>query len=160
MNPLQRRKAMQSNRGRTRPERRVAAALWGRGYRYLTADGYRSRYGRRLPGSPDLILIRQRCVLFVDGCFWHGCRHCHDPDRELSAWWREKIEENIRRDRRIRARLRRAGWMVLSVREHALAPVERFERTIQRLVSRVPSRMQSSRYHGWDAGLRSQAQGV
>lgn len=139
MTPSQRRKAMQSNRGRTGPERRVAAALWRRGFRYLSADGYNARTGRRFHGSPDLIFVGRRCVVFIDGCFWHGCRKCHDFDRDLSMWWRAKIEENVARDRRVRTSLRRKGWTVLVVREHELSPKARFDRTINRLTSRIPT---------------------
>lgn len=150
MTPAQRRKAMQSNRGRTGPERRVAAALWRRGLRYLSAEGYRARAGRRFRGSPDLIFGGRRCVVFIDGCFWHGCRKCHDIDRDLSAWWQAKIEGNMARDRRVRARLRRDGWIVLAVREHELSPRARFDRTIERLLSRIPP----SRYDGSDVARR------
>lgn len=137
MTPAQRRKAMQANRGRTRPERRVASCLWRAGLRYLTTDGYRARAGRRFLGSPDLIFIARRCVIFVDGCFWHGCSRCHDFEHDLNHWWRTKIVRNIARDSRVRRRLRRNGWTVLVVREHDLAPAK-FARTIQRLVSRIP----------------------
>gem|GEM_PF-4974934 len=154
MSPGQRRKAMQSNRGRTRPERRVAAALWRRGFRYLSADGYRARAGRRFLGSPDLIFVGRRCVVFIDGCFWHGCRKCHDFDRDLSAWWRAKIEGNVTRDRRVRAKLRREGWAALVVREHDLSPQARFERTVDRLASLIPP----SRYDGSDARPRRQVE--
>jgi DNA mismatch endonuclease (patch repair protein) len=155
MTPSQRRKAMQSNRGRTRPERRVAAALWQTGLRYLTADGYRARTGRRFPGNPDLILVGRRCVVFVDGCFWHGCARCHDFERDLNTWWRAKIEGNVARDRRVRVRLRREGWAVLVVHEHDLKTPERFARTIQRLMSRIPP----NRYNVNDARHRRKTQG-
>ncbi len=135
---------MQSNRGRTRPERRVATALWHAGFRYLTAHGYHARARQRFLGSPDLIFVGRRCVVFVDGCFWHGCRRCHDFDRDLSDWWRAKIEGNVARDRRVRARLRRNGWTVLVIREHELSPTARFDRTIERVTSRIPPR----RYDG------------
>lgn len=151
----QRRRAMQANRGRTRPERRVATALWQVGFRYVTADGFRVRTGRRFPGSPDLIFVGRRCVVFVDGCFWHGCRQCHDFDRDLNAWWQAKIERNVARDKRVRRRLRRDGWVVLVVREHDLATQDRFARTIRRLTSCVPP----SRYDVGNARRRSQARG-
>lgn len=145
---------MRSNRGRTRLERRVAAVLWWRGFRYLSADGYRARAGRRFPGSPDLIFVGRRCVVFIDGCFWHGCQKCHDFDRDLSAWWRAKITGNVARDRRVGAKLRRQGWTVLVIREHELSSKGRFERSVDRLTSRIPQ----SRYDGSDARRRRQAE--
>lgn len=147
MVPSQRLWAMRANRGRTKPERHAAAALWRRGFRYLTSDGYRALAGKRFPGNPDLIMPGRRCVVFVDGCFWHGCRKCHDFDRDLNEWWRKKIEGNVARDKRVRAKLRREGWTVLVVREHDLSPKSRFERTIERLAARIPPR----RYDGPNA---------
>ena len=152
MTPSQRRKAMQANRGRTVPERRVASAIWRCGFRYLSADGYRARARRRFPGNPDLIFVGRRCVVFVDGCFWHGCRKCHDFERDLSEWWQAKITGNVARDRRVRAGLRREGWTVLIVREHELSTNIRFERAVQRLMSQIPP----SRYHMCDVPPRRQ----
>ena len=38
--------------------------------------------------------------MFVDGCFWHGCPiHATAPENN-AEWWREKLDENVQRDRR------------------------------------------------------------
>ncbi len=150
LTPDQRRRAMQSNRGRTKPERRVASALWRSGFRFLSSEGYRTLSGRRFLGSPDLILVRQRCVIFVDGCFWHGCQKCHDFRKDLSPSWQEKIRANVLRDRRNRARLRSSGWTVLVVREHNLTSEARFAREIRRVIERIArnSPVSRSRYPG------------
>lgn len=120
MTPQQRRKAMQSNRGRTRPERALASQLWREGFRYLTADGYRSLHGKRFLGQPDLIFSRRRVVVFVDGCFWHGCRKCHNFEKDCDDFWQQKIQRNVERDRRVTRKLRRQGWRVIRVREHSI----------------------------------------
>lgn len=140
MTPKQRRKAMQSNRGRTRPERRVAREIWRSGFRFLTADGFRSRYGRMFLGNPDLIFTSKRVVIFVDGCFWHGCDRCHNFKKDCSRQWREKIATNVARDRRIRSKLRREGWSVLRVWEHDLRTMASFERIMMRLVRTLDAR--------------------
>ena len=133
MTPEQRRKAMRSNRGRTRPERAIASALWRKGFRYLTADGYRRRFGRRLLGQPDLIFTRKRVLIFVDGCFWHGCRRCHNIADECNAFWRTKIEGNVSRDRRTTRTLRRRGWKVIRVREHDVRTKAGLAKTARRV---------------------------
>ena len=138
LTPEARFRAMRSNRGRTRPELALARRLWHQGFRYWTADGYRRRTGRRFFGNPDLIFAKRRVVVFVDGCFWHGCKRCHDFKRDLNAWWRAKIAGNVLRDRRIRCRLRRQGWIVLVVREHDLKTAARFDGAVVRLTSRIP----------------------
>jgi DNA mismatch endonuclease (patch repair protein) len=137
MTPEQRRKAMQSNRGRTQPELAVCKALWKLGFRYYTAKGYLTRTGVRLPGAPDLVLPRHKVAIFVDGCFWHGCKRCHDMDTWRSRWWQEKVEKTRGRDRSVRAKLRRMGWRVWAVWEHDLRRKQDFERSIARLSARL-----------------------
>ena len=103
----------------TTPERAVR--------RVAHALGYRFRLHRRdLPGTPDLVFPRLRRAIFVHGCFWHrheGCARTTTP-KTRAAYWREKFEQNIRRDRRNLAALRRLGWSVLVVWE-----CQTFERT-------------------------------
>jgi DNA mismatch endonuclease (patch repair protein) len=54
--------------------------------------------------------------VFVDGDFWHGrrwtLRRAKLAAGANGAYWVEKIEGNISRDRRQRSKLRRAGWTV------------------------------------------------
>ena len=79
------------------------------------------RRGSRLIGSPDFVWRGKRIVLFVDGCFWHGCpSHAHTP-RSHQAYWKLKIARNKTRDRRVRRSLRQLGWIVLRIWEHELA---------------------------------------
>lgn len=137
MTPRQRRKAMKSNRGRTRPEKAFASALWRLGYRYLTSDGYRKRFGFRLPGNPDVILLGIQVVIFVDGCFWHGCTRCHDFRASCSSAWQAKIDGNRARDARNRQKLRRMGWRVWRVWEHDLRKKSTFEKSVARFRRRL-----------------------
>ena len=111
---------MQANRGRTGPELKLASLLWHAGHRFLTADGYRRRWGVRFIGQPDLIFTRKKVVIFVDGCFWHGCRRCHDFENDCNRFWQDKIRRNVDRDKQITLTLRRQGWKVVRVREHDL----------------------------------------
>jgi DNA mismatch endonuclease (patch repair protein) len=73
-----------------------------------------------LPGKPDFLFRRERLVLFVDGCFWHGCKtHLRMPiaNRE---YWQNKIARNVVRDRANTRMLRKSGWRVLRIWEHSL----------------------------------------
>ena len=73
-----------------------------------------------LPGKPDFIFRQERLAIFVDGCFWHGCRwHCRMP-RSNRAFWQRKIARNAARDRTTNRLLRYSGWKVLRVWEHSL----------------------------------------
>lgn len=77
------------------------------------------RRGVVLPGKPDFVFPAARLVVFVDGCFWHGCR-CKRLPTAHRAFWRSKIETNRARDTRLNKRLRKAGWKVLRFWEHQL----------------------------------------
>jgi DNA mismatch endonuclease (patch repair protein) len=74
-----------------------------------------------LPGKPDFVFHRERQAVFVDGCFWHGCKkHARLPKSNV-AYWRAKLERNAMRDRRNTRLLRKRGWKVLRFWEHALS---------------------------------------
>jgi DNA mismatch endonuclease (patch repair protein) len=66
----------------------------------------------------DLTFVRAKVAVFVDGCFWHGCpRHATWP-KANAGWWRDKIDQNRRRDADTNRQLRRAGWKVIRIWEH------------------------------------------
>lgn len=71
-------------------------------------------------GNPDFVFPVARLVVFVDGCFWHGCPRCYGAPRRNVRFWREKLLYNKARDRRITASLRANGWKVLRLWEHDL----------------------------------------
>lgn len=72
----------------------------------------------RMRGRPDF-LAGQRTLIFCDGDFWHGYDY-ENRRKPSSQFWRDKIEGNMRRDKRTRSSLRRAGYSVLSFWEHDL----------------------------------------
>ena len=80
--------------------------------------GFRFRLHRRdLPGAPDLVLPKHRKVIFVHGCFWHGHKGCRRSTRPTSnkAFWRKKLDSNIKRDRSNIRNLKKNGWKPLIV---------------------------------------------
>jgi len=102
----------------TRPEMIVRKIVFGLGRRYRL-------HSRMLPGAPDLVLARDRKVIFVHGCFWHQHAHCpvaRMPKSRLE-YWRPKLEGNLLRDAKNLRRLRRCGWQVLTIRECQLSDV-------------------------------------
>jgi DNA mismatch endonuclease (patch repair protein) len=62
-----------------------------------------------------------RVVIFVDGCFWHGCPRCYRRPASNTKYWDSKVSKNRQRDRKVRVTLRRCGWRVLRIWEHELA---------------------------------------
>ena len=68
-------------------------------------------------GNPDFIIKRKKMAIFCDGDFWHG--YNYQKKKKLSKkFWRDKIEGNMRRDKKVSRRLRREGWSVLRFWEH------------------------------------------
>ena len=83
----------------------LAKNLWHQGYRYRKND-------KRLPGSPDIAILRYHIAIFVDGEFWHG-QNWEERKKRLKSnreYWIEKIEENMARDIRNDQLLTQAGW--------------------------------------------------
>jgi len=82
--------------------------------RLLSALGYRFRlHVASLPGKPDIVLAGRKKAVFCHGCFWH----MHDCKRGRSApatnreFWKNKRLQNVRRDARTQAALRKLGWL-------------------------------------------------
>ncbi len=90
------------------------------------------RRGSTLPGRPDFVFPRVKLAVFVDGCFWHGCPLHATWPKQNAAFWRKKLLANRRRDREVNRLLRRAGWRVLRLWEHALTRAHA-ARTVARL---------------------------
>jgi len=106
--------------------------------RCLHRLGLRYSLQRRLPGSPDIVFVRARVAVFVDGCYWHGCpEHCRMPSSNRDYWTR-KIERNRARDRRVDEELGAMGWRVVRVWEHEVQPDA--ARAAQRIARIVRSR--------------------
>jgi DNA mismatch endonuclease, patch repair protein len=79
------------------------------------------RRNARVYGKPDFVFPRQHVAIFLDGCFWHGCPlGCRNIPATNHNFWTKKIETNRRRDQAVTRHLKRAGWAVLRVWEHAL----------------------------------------
>lgn len=82
--------------------------------------GHRFRlHVRGLPGTPDIVFPAQKKAIFVHGCFWHRHPKCVRTTwpKTRSSYWAAKFDANVKRDRRNRSALRRAGWQVLVVWE-------------------------------------------
>jgi DNA mismatch endonuclease (patch repair protein) len=92
----------------------------------LTARGLRYRVDLPLPNTrrrADVAFVSAKIAVFVDGCFWHGCPSHGTWPKANAAWWRNKIECNIARDRDTDRRLAAVGWIVLRFWEHESSEV-------------------------------------
>lgn len=99
---------------------------------------YFQKHYKRAPGSPDIALPRKKIAIFIDGDFWHGYRFSREKSRLPKKYWRAKIEGNIKRDKKNRLLLRKAGWKVLRVWEHEVE--ENFQEILDTTESMLTTR--------------------
>jgi DNA mismatch endonuclease, patch repair protein len=86
-----------------------------------------------LPGRPDFFFRREKLAVFVDGCFWHGCKMCGHVPKTRSRFWSAKIDRNRQRDKHTTQTLKSAGIKVLRIWEHSLI----YRDSLQRAVANI-----------------------
>ena len=125
------RAVMKANRGKdTQPECAIRSILHRRGLRFRK----HTMPLRTLRCRADIVFPKQRVVVFVDGCFWHGCPvHGRKPTRN-STYWGIKLKLNSERDLRNDRVLKSAGWTVIRAWEHEdpQCVADRVERSVLR----------------------------
>jgi DNA mismatch endonuclease (patch repair protein) len=87
--------------------------------------GWRRNF--KLFGKPDLVFPKQRIVIFLDGCFWHGhtCRNTTPKDNE--EYWSKKIARNKQRDSNVTGILENKNWNVIRIWECHLKKKDEFK---------------------------------
>lgn len=97
----------------TRPELLLRSAVHQLGLRFSVQKNLAKGC------TPDLVLVRHRLAVFVDGCFWHQC-----PDHGRTSFsgpnadlWVKKMQRNRERDRRADQLAEEAGYRVIRVWE-------------------------------------------
>src|SRR5690242_13024392 len=133
LSKAQRSRLMSLVRGRnTRFEldllRVLSAQLYPLGFRYR-------KHHRCVLGTPDIVFVKHRVVVFLDSDFWHGRNYPRLKNR-MNPFWRAKIERNMERDREVNRGLRRNGWRVLrfgekQIKVRPLSVVERIKSELE-----------------------------
>lgn len=158
------------SRIRSRGNRGTELAL-AKLFRQVGITGWRRN--QPIFGKPDFVFPKPRVAVFVDGCFWHGCRwHCTyaEEARRVSrkgaksqsrrlrtvdcrpktgrAFWLAKLAANKRRDRLVTRQLRRQGWTVIRIWEHELTArlkvAERVREALNLATKRVSDRKRAN----------------
>ncbi len=73
-----------------------------------------------LYGHPDFVFKKEKTAVFVDGCFWHGCKKHKTIPKTRNKFWSQKIENNKRRDKEVNKYYKSIGWKIIRVWEHDL----------------------------------------
>ncbi len=86
-----------------------------------------------LPGTPDLISMKNMWAVFVHGCFWHAHENCEKwkIPRSNREFWVRKFMDNRRRDKRKIESLKERGFSVLVVWECELEDERKLQGRIE-----------------------------
>ena len=95
----------------TEPELRMKPVLEALGFMYQPKIVY---------GRPDFANKSEKVALFIDGCFWHKCPVHYVAPKSNEAYWAQKIERNVKRDKTVNEVLAERGWKVVRIWEHEL----------------------------------------
>ena len=77
----------------TKPEVYLRKLLFAEGYQY-------HKNNDKIPGHPDIYLLKYKTVIFVHGCFWHrhqGCKYAYMSKSNVECW-KKKFSQNKLRD--------------------------------------------------------------
>jgi DNA mismatch endonuclease (patch repair protein) len=88
----------------------------------LFKAGYRYRkYLAGLPGRPDIVFMKAKIAIFVDGDYWHARvisengPKAYEPGLRTSNkdYWMKKFKRRLEIDKAVNERLAALGWCVL-----------------------------------------------
>lgn len=88
-------------------------ALWKEGYRYR-------KNSTKYFGKPDIVLPKYKTVIFVDSCFWHGCKKHASMPATRTEFWEKKIARNKERDKEVNRHYKKENWRMIRVWEHEI----------------------------------------
>jgi DNA mismatch endonuclease (patch repair protein) len=73
---------------------------------------------KNIYGKPDFANRAAKIAIFIDGCFWHGCKKHYNTPRTNVAYWSAKINRNRKRDKLVNMTLKSKGWRIIRIWEH------------------------------------------
>lgn len=108
--------------------------------KYLFSKGFRYRINDdRYKGKPDIVLPKYNTLIFVHGCFWHGHKKCQAsklPETRRN-FWKKKISDNVKRDRRNIQFLEKQGWNVIVVWECEINNINKRKNRLRNLIKEL-----------------------
>ncbi|TRZ83470.1 DNA mismatch endonuclease Vsr [bacterium] len=108
---------------------------------FLHSHGIRNfkMYPKKILGKPDFYFPGEKLTVFIDGCFWHGCKKCFQKPQTNKKFWMEKVKNNMKRDLKVNSLLSKEGFKVVRFWEHEIEKLEgkRFMRFIDKLKNKI-----------------------
>lgn len=92
--------------------------LWNAGVRYR-------KNPRGYFGKPDIVLKQRKVVIFIDSCFWHGCKKHGRFPITRKTYWIPKIARNAVRDKKVSRHYKKQEWKVVRIWEHEMKDIEK-----------------------------------
>ena len=103
-------------------------ALWKEGFRYI-------KNSTKYFGKPDIVMPKYKTVIFVDSCFWHGCKKHGTVPVTRNAFWVKKLARNKQRDKEVNKHYKKEDWKVMRIWEHNLK--KNLEKTIHNVIGKI-----------------------
>jgi len=82
-------------------------------FKYLQSRHiYFQKHYSKIIGKPDITIPSKKKAIFIDGDYWHG----RFPEKVTNTFfWKNKISNNVARDKLVNKTLAGDGWQVLRV---------------------------------------------
>jgi len=108
-------------------------------FKVLKRHGLRFKKHYNISGKPDIAFPEYKIAVFINGEFWHG-KSFNSIKAKIPAFWKEKIAINLKRDRRVKYKLRLEGWHIINFwgRKIVKDPDKSFRR-LQKFLEKIKS---------------------
>ncbi len=84
-------------------------------------------------GKPDLVFRRKKVAVFIDSDFWHYNPRKFVMPKSNRNYWKNKISNNVERDKKVTSTLNKSGWVVIRFWESQV--YKRLDYCIEKLLS-------------------------
>ena len=72
----------------------------------------------QMSGNPDIAISKKKIIIFVHGCFWHKCPKCYREPLSNKRYWINKVQGNVKRDKKTIKFYQNIGYKTLTIWEH------------------------------------------
>ena len=96
----------------TKPEIAVRKVLSRLGERYRL-------HNSKLAGKPDIVIVKTKKIIFINGCFWHQHKNCKKQamPKANKKYWESKLKRNIEKQAQDIKLLKKQGWEIYKIWE-------------------------------------------
>ena len=103
----------------------------------LSKFGARFRlHNSKLAGKPDIVMMKAKKIIFINGCFWHQHKNCKKQaiPKANKKYWEPKLQRNIEKQTQDIKLLRKQGWKVYKIWECQTKDENRLTQKISKIL--------------------------